>query len=86
MASVGWIIGSGTRGDRGMKLPPRVTARQTEIGGAYALQVCRDDVRHTVLVWNGVKDYQRIPAPENLAMVNMGGLAFGEKVSIAQIG
>jgi|SRR6516225_812773 len=58
----------------------------SETGGAYALQVYQGDARHTVLVWNGVKDYQRTPAPENLVTVNMGGLAFGEKVSIAQIG
>jgi hypothetical protein len=58
----------------------------TETGGSYVLPVYRGDVRHTVLVWNGIKDYQRTPTPENLVTVNMGGLAFGEKVSIAQIG
>jgi hypothetical protein len=58
----------------------------SETGGAYALQVYRGDTRHTVLVWNGVKDYQRTPVPKNLVMVNMGGLAFGKKVSIAQVG
>ena len=57
----------------------------TEIGGAYVLQVYQGDARHTVLVWNGVKNYQRAPVPENLVTVNMGGLAFGKKVIIAQI-
>ena len=39
-----------------------------------------------MLIWNGIKNYQRMPVPENLVTVNMGGLAFGKNVSIAQIG
>lgn len=55
-------------------------------GGSYALHVYRGGVAHTVLVWNGVKDYERLPIPENLATVNMGGCEFGKNVTIAQIG
>src|SRR4051794_778272 len=56
------------------------------IGGAYVLPVYRGNTKHTVLVLNGIKDYRLAPTPETLATVNMGGLTFGEKVTIAQVG
>jgi hypothetical protein len=56
------------------------------VGGSYALQVREGDVWHTVLVWNGVKDYRRVPSPDNVTAADTGGLMFGGKVTIAQIG
>jgi hypothetical protein len=58
---------------------------QPTVGGSYVLPVYRGDVRHTVIVWNGVADYQRMP-PEDFSTVNMGGLTIEGKVSITQVG
>ena len=57
-----------------------------KIGVSYVLSVYSGDARHTVLVWNGLKNYERLPSPENINQINMGGLVFGKKVSIVQIG
>jgi hypothetical protein len=56
------------------------------IGGAYVLPTWKNGTCHTVLIWHGVENYERIPSPEGLGTVNMGGLTFGRTVTIAQIG
>jgi hypothetical protein len=59
---------------------------QNDVGSAYVLSVWLAETQYTVMVWNGIEDYSRIPSPENLATVKMGGLKFGGTVVIAQIG
>jgi hypothetical protein len=56
------------------------------MGGSYTFQIYKQEATHTVMLWNGVKDYERIPSPENIRSADTGGLAFGRKVVIAQIG
>ncbi len=56
-----------------------------KIGGSYVLSVYSGDAIHTVIVWNGLKNYERLPSPENISQINMGGLVLGKKVSIVQI-
>jgi hypothetical protein len=57
----------------------------TTTGSAYVMPIWKDGARYTVMVWNGIKNYERVPSPESLGTVNMGGLTFGKTVTIAQI-
>ena len=55
------------------------------VNGSYTFQIYKQEAAHTIMLWNGVKDYRRAPSPENINSVNMGGLVFGRRLVIAQI-